>query len=105
MTEDPRRVCPLAECTPHAPREDLALKPATGVLVRAQVRFPHAEREEYTGLRLRGETLSSGEIHPLSVSLQHGIRLLPHPFDAVLSARLTVRFPVWEDNGVASFIS
>ena len=37
--------------------------------------------------------MSSGEIHPLSVSLQHGIRLLPHPFDAVLSARLTVRFP------------
>src|SRR5262249_27614347 len=37
--------------------------------------------------------------------LQAGVRLLPHPTPAALSARLAARFPSREGNGVPSFTS
>jgi hypothetical protein len=36
---------------------------------------------------------------PLSAPLQNGVRFLRDPLPAAPSARLTARFPLWEDNG------
>src|SRR5262245_16312881 len=60
-----------------------------------QVLSGRTTRGQSARFRVRGCRPWEGT-RPLSPPLQGGLRLLPHPFPAAPSARLTVCFPLWE---------
>ncbi len=78
---------------PYGPADSSALLPNAGW--RSSPVRPH-QREVCS---LSGGVMSQ----PLSGRLPAGLRFLPPPSPAALSARLTARFPVREDDGLTTF--